>query len=75
MPLESTYLAWVDFSGTGMEREEFTRRIEQDAKIAANHGTTFGLNGDSFLRFNLGTQRSRVVEAGARLAKAFGDLQ
>ena len=47
MPLESTYLAWVDFSGTGMEREEFTRRIEQDAKIAANHGTTFGLNGDS----------------------------
>ena len=75
MPLESTYLAWVDFSGTGMEHEEFTRRIEQDAKIAANHGTTFGLNGDSFLRFNLGTQRSRVVEAGARLAKAFGDLQ
>ena len=75
MPLESTYLAWVDFSGTGMEREEFTRRIEQDAKIAANHGTTFGLNGDSFLRFNLGTQRSRVGEAGARLAKALGDLQ
>ncbi len=24
MPLEATYLAWVDFSGTGMERDEFT---------------------------------------------------
>jgi cystathionine beta-lyase len=75
MPLASTYLAWVDFSGTGMTREEFTKRVEQDAKIAANHGTTFGLNGDNFLRFNLGTQRSRVTEAGERLAQAFKDLQ
>lgn len=75
MRLESTYLAWVDFSGTGMTREEFTRRVEQDACIAANHGPTFGKGGDSFLRFNLATPRSRVEEACDRLAKAFGDLQ
>jgi len=75
MPLESTYLAWVDFSGTGMEREEFTRRVEQVAKIAVNHGTTFGAAGDTFLRFNFGTQRSRVTEACERLQAAFGDLQ
>lgn len=75
MELQSTYLAWVDFSGTGMEREEFTRRVEQGAKIAANHGTTFGTGGESFLRFNLGTQRARVEEACERLSKAFADLQ
>lgn len=75
MPLEATYLAWVDFEGTGMERAEFTRRVEQDAKIAANHGPTFGRGGGSFLRFNLGTQRSRVFEAGKRLQAAFSDLQ
>ena len=75
MPLEATYLAWVDFSGTGMERAEFTRRVEEDAKIAANHGTTFGTGGESFLRFNLATPRARVEEACARLAKAFRDLQ
>jgi cystathionine beta-lyase len=73
--LESTYLAWVDFSGTGMTREEFTRRVEQDACIAANHGPTFGKGGESFLRFNLATPRVRVEEACDRLAKAFGDLQ
>ncbi|SLN21795.1 Cystathionine beta-lyase PatB [Falsiruegeria litorea R37] len=75
MKLESTYLAWIDFADTGMPREEFTNRVEQDAQIAANHGTTFGLGGESFLRFNLGTQRSRIEEACNRLARAFGDLQ
>ncbi|MQQ08654.1 putative C-S lyase [Epibacterium sp. SM1979] len=75
MKLQSTYLAWVDFAGTGMAREEFTSRVEQGAKIAANHGTTFGTGGESFLRFNLATQRSRVEDACARLKTAFGDLQ
>lgn len=75
MPLEATYLAWVDFSGTGMERAEFTNRVEQTAKIAVNHGTTFGSGGENFLRFNLGTQRARIEDACARLKEAFSDLQ
>lgn len=75
VPLQSTYLAWVDFAGTGMSRAEFTRRIEADARIAANHGPSFGLGGDSFLRFNLGLPRARIAEAVARLQGAFSDLQ
>ena len=75
MALESTYLAWVDFAGTGMDMAEFTRRVEKDAKIAMNHGPTFGKGGDSFLRFNIATPRARVEEAVERLAKAFSDLQ
>lgn len=75
MPLQATYLAWVDFSGTGMERAEFTRRVEQGARIAANHGTSFGTGGEDFLRFNLATPRARVTEAVARLQQAFRDLQ
>ena len=42
MELEGTCLAWVDFSGTGMSREEFTERVEKQARIAPNHGDTFG---------------------------------
>ncbi|MFC3061799.1 MalY/PatB family protein [Paenirhodobacter populi] len=75
MPLEATYLAWVDFSGTGMTQEEFTARVESQAKIAANHGPTFGNGGEGWLRFNLATPRARVEEAVARLTRAFGDLQ
>jgi len=75
MPLESTYLAWVDFAGTGMAQAEFIERVEKVAKIAANHGTPFGSGGESFLRFNLATPRSVVVEAVKRLQAAFADLQ
>jgi cystathionine beta-lyase len=75
MPLEATYLAWVDFAGTGMTTAEFVERVQKGARIAANHGATFGLGGESFLRFNLATPRARVEQAVERLRQAFGDLQ
>ncbi|MEM9579301.1 MAG: MalY/PatB family protein [Pseudomonadota bacterium] len=75
MAMQSTYLAWVDFAGTGMSREDFTARVQGTARIAANHGPTFGTGGESFLRFNFATPRARVVDAVERLQAAFGDLQ
>jgi cystathionine beta-lyase len=75
MPLQATYLAWAGFSGLGMENAEIIRRVQQDAKIAANHGNSFGLGGDGFMRFNIATPRSVVVEAVERLQRAFADLQ
>jgi cystathionine beta-lyase len=75
MPLEGTYLAWVDFAGTGMEPSEFTARVERDARIAPSHGPAFGKGGETFLRFNLATPRARIEEAVRRLQAAFADLQ
>lgn len=75
VPLQATYLSWVDFAGTGMTREEFTARVEGAARIAVNHGPTFGKGGESFLRFNIATPRANVERAVERLAEAFGDLQ
>jgi cystathionine beta-lyase len=75
MPLEGTYLAWVDFAGTGMAPEEFTARVERDARIAPSQGPAFGKGGESYLRFNLATPRARVEEAVRRLRAAFADLQ
>ena len=75
MPLESTYLSWVDFSGTGMAAPEFIARVEKTARIATNHGATFGTGGENFLRFNIAAPRAQVAEAVSRLQKAFADLQ
>ena len=75
MPLQATYLAWVDFSGTGMTVAEFTDRVQRVARIATNPGGPFGLGGESCLRFNLAMPRAQVAEAVARLQAAFGDLQ
>lgn len=75
MPLQSTYLAWVDFSGTGLSYTEMAKRVIETAKIAPSHGPDFGLGGETFMRFNLATQRSRIEEACDRLRDAFKDLQ
>ena len=75
LPLASTYLAWVDFAGTGMEYEEISRRVRKDARIAPSPGPEFGPGGETFLRFNLATQHYRIIEATRRLQKAFKDLQ
>ncbi|QDL92163.1 pyridoxal phosphate-dependent aminotransferase [Paroceanicella profunda] len=75
MPMQATYLSWVDFSGTGMTPEEFTRRVEKEAKVLPNHGAPFGNGGATWLRFNLATPRARVEEAAARISAAFADLQ
>ncbi len=75
MALEGTYLSWVDFSGTGMAREEFTARVEREAKLAPSHGPAFGKGGGDFLRFNIAMPRSQIEEACARLSRAFADLQ
>lgn len=75
MPLEATYLSWVDFSGTGMDRAEFTRRTEAGAGICVNHGPTFGRGGKDFLRFNIALPRAQVEKAVTRMQRAFADLQ
>lgn len=75
MPLQATYLSWVDFSGLGMDPVEVKARVAKVAKIAANAGESFGKGGESFMRFNLATPRSNVEAAVARLRDAFADVQ
>ncbi len=75
MNLEATYLSWVDFAGTGMETPEFIDRVQKNARIAANHGETFGTGGEAYLRFNIATPRALVQQACERLTEAFSDLQ
>lgn len=75
IPLEATYLAWVDFEDTGMSHAEVINRVQKNARIAPSNGPTFGLGGENFLRFNLATQKQQVEEACTRLLDAFSDLQ
>jgi cystathionine beta-lyase len=71
MPMESTYLAWVDFSGTGLGDAEVARRLRDDARIGTNAGPSFGPGGEGRARFNLACPRATVETALERLADAF----
>ena len=73
--LEGTYLAWVDFTDTGMTDAELWARVTGQARVVPSPGRSFGTGGSGGLRFNLGTQRARVDEAVGRLTQAFADLQ
>lgn len=75
MKLEATYLSWVDFSDTGMTKDEILKRIQKTAKIAPSPGLQFGESGRLFMRFNIACARSVVIDATERLKAAFADLQ
>jgi cystathionine beta-lyase len=71
MPLEGTYLAWLDFTATGLEIQEVIRRIQEKAGLALSHGYTFGPGGENYMRLNFACPRSMLDEALDRLVNAF----
>ena len=75
MPLAATYLAWVDFTPTGLTPEEVAARVKGRARIFASPGPQFGPGGETWLRFNFATPRSILAEALGRLDDAFRDLR
>lgn len=75
MPLDGTYLAWVDFAGTGLSPEDVADRVKSRARIFASPGEQFGPGGKSWLRFNFATPRPILEDALARLEDAFADLR
>ena len=75
MRLASTYLAWVDFSGTGLPAEDVAARVKDRARIFASPGPQFGPGGETWLRFNFATPRPILEEALGRLEAACRDLR
>ena len=47
MDMQCTYLAWVDFAGTGMTETEVRKRLAEDACIASSPGRDFGAGGET----------------------------
>lgn len=75
MRLDGTYLAWVDFSATGLAAEDVAERVKSRARIFASPGPQFGPGGENWLRFNFATPRPILDEALDRLDAAFADLR
>lgn len=66
--LEGTYLPWVDVSAMGIPVDTLCQRLLQEAKVWVNPGTMYGpQTGQGYIRFNIASQRSRLVEALHRI--------
>ncbi|MCY1722438.1 PatB family C-S lyase [Prolixibacteraceae bacterium Z1-6] len=72
MPLEATYLVWMDFTDYGMKNDDLMKFLLENARVVLNDGGRFGTGGDGWLRINIGCPRSVLQEALNRLEKAFG---
>jgi cystathionine beta-lyase len=75
MRLGGTYLAWVDFAGTGLKPEDVAARVAKRARIYASPGEQFGPGGETWLRFNFATPQPILDDALGRLDDAFADLR
>lgn len=70
LPLEGTYLAWVDFRKLGLEGDALQEFLRKEAQVYVNDGRMFGPGGEGFSRFNIACPRSVLAEALARLRQA-----
>jgi len=75
MKLAATYLAWIDFAGTGLAPADVAARVAKKARIFASPGSQFGPGGETWLRFNFATPRPILEEALGRLEDAFADVR
>jgi cystathionine beta-lyase len=74
MHLQSTYLGWVDFSGTGLTKDDYMNRLTHKARLGVSPGPQFGPGGESWVRFNFATPKSILAQALDRMEEAFSDL-
>jgi len=75
VPMEATYLAWLDFNGTGLSSEQVDSLVLRKAKLWLNSGSKFGKIGAGFQRLNLACPRSTLAEALNRLKVALDSIK
>ena len=67
---EATYLLWLDFSSLNFSKEELSKLMQIEGKIALDDGFWFGENGSGYERMNIATPRYMVEEGMKRIEKA-----
>jgi cystathionine beta-lyase len=72
---QGTYLAWLDFSPSGLSGNELYNTVIRKAKVGLNKGLEFGTEGASFMRMNLGCPASVVRQAIRRIDESFSSFE
>ncbi|MBN1149706.1 pyridoxal phosphate-dependent aminotransferase [candidate division WOR-3 bacterium] len=70
-PPEATYLAWIDFEGTGFSEEELDFLLVKQAGVALEQGIKFSPNCAEFKRLNFGLTKMILETALERIKTAF----
>jgi cystathionine beta-lyase len=63
MKPEGTYLLWLDCRELGLDKNGLKKLMYERAKVAFNEGSTFGTEGEGWLRINLACPRFVLEKA------------
>ena len=72
---QASYLIFLDCRALGLNQEELNRLFVEDAHLALNDGTTFGKEGEGFMRLNIACPRATLEKALKQLEQAVMDLK
>ena len=70
MPLEGTYLVWVDCSALKQSSENIVKTLLEKEKLWVNEGNLYGEAGEGFVRINIACPRQRLIEGLNRMRRA-----
>ena len=78
LPLEGTYLMWLDCRAARHEgepfegfSERFANHLRHSAKLVLSTGTIYGADAEGFERLNIACPRATLVEGLHRLKEGF----
>lgn len=74
LPLEATYLVWVDCSALNLASKEIVDKLLLKEKLWLNEGTMYGQAGEGFIRINIATQRDRLVRGLKKMRNQLGNM-
>ena len=70
---EATYLAWLDFRQSGLDKDPYQFFLQR-ARVALSSGPSFGTGGEGFARLNFACPRATLTEALDRMKEAMSEL-
>lgn len=66
---EATYLGWINIENVPYSMEELQRVLVKQEKVAIMKGETYGPEGATYLRFNLGAPKEKIIDGAERLMR------
>ncbi|HEY2492659.1 MAG TPA: MalY/PatB family protein [Paenibacillus sp.] len=72
---EGTYLLWIDCRSFDKKDDKLKRWLLNDSKVSVSFGTSFGQQGEGFIRLNVATSRVTLEEALQRMSRAYSSIK
>lgn len=72
---EATYLLWINCQQLGFSDKDLQKFMIEEAKVGLNAGSSYGKDGEQFMRMNLACPKSTLQEGVERIIRAVKALE